>query len=140
MRAAGCNATLEEHACGADRSRPVLARLLQYICSGKTLVVRLERALIAERTKVGLSAARAQGRVGGYPGVRAGDPATIRTIRANRDAKHLDGGLAPLDPWLPTVRRMRPDQSWGDFVRVLNRGQDATWMVERLHRTVNRLV
>jgi len=90
LRTAGCNATSEEHACGADRSRPILARLLQYIYSGKTLVVvRLERALIAERTKVGLSAARAQGRVGGYPGVRAGDPATIRKIRANRDTVHL---------------------------------------------------
>jgi DNA invertase Pin-like site-specific DNA recombinase len=28
LRAAGCGAVLEEHASGADRSRPVLARLL----------------------------------------------------------------------------------------------------------------
>ena len=37
--AAGCTATLEEHASGADRSRPVLARRLQGIRPGDTLVV-----------------------------------------------------------------------------------------------------
>ena len=35
---------------------------------------------------------------------------------------------------------MRPDQPWGDVVRVLNRGHAATWTVERLRRTVRRLV
>src|SRR5665647_2505378 len=44
LRAAGCNAVLEEHASGADRSRPVLARLLREIRPGETLVVvRLDR-------------------------------------------------------------------------------------------------
>src|SRR4051812_27643679 len=109
LRAAGCAVVLEEHASGADRSRPVLARLLREIQPGETLVVvrldrlarsvshllavieqleasgahfrslgdpvdtttpqgmfslqvlgavaQLERALIAERTKAGLSAA-----------------------------------------------------------------------------------
>src|ERR1700678_4230170 len=38
-------------------------------------VAQLERALIAERTKAGLLAARKRGRVGGNPGLRAGDPA-----------------------------------------------------------------
>jgi DNA invertase Pin-like site-specific DNA recombinase len=90
-------------------------------------VAQLERALIAERTKAGLSAARARGRIGGNPGLRAGDA-------------HLDGVLEQLESWLPTVRRMRPDQPWGDVVRVLNRGNGATWTVERLRRTVRRLV
>ena len=199
LHAAGCTAILEEHASGADRSRPVLARLLRDIRPGDTLVVvrldrlarsvghllavieqleasgahfrslrdpidtttpqgmfslqvlgavaQLERALIAERTKAGLHAARARGRVGGNPGLRSGDPATIRKLRAGRDAKHLDGVLAQLDAWLPTVRRMRPDQPWGDVVRVLNHGQQASpakagvcaWTVERLRRTVQRL-
>lgn len=191
LRAAGCTAILEEHASGADRSRPVLARLLRDIRPGETLVVvrldrlarsvshllavieqleasgahfrslrdpidtttpqgmfslqvlgavaQLERALIAERTKAGLSAARARGRVGGNPGLRAGEPAAIRKIRASRDAAHLDGVLERLDVWLPTVRRMRPDQPWGDVVRVLNHGQQTTWTVERLRRTVKRL-
>ena len=192
LRAAGCATVLEEHASGADRSRPVLARLLREIRPGETLVVvrldrlarsvshllavieqleangahfrslrdpidtttpqgmfslqvlgavaQLERALIAERTKAGLRAARSRGRVGGNPGLRAGDPDAIRKVRASRDAAHLDGVLAQLDTWLPTVRRMRPAQPWGDVVRVLNRTTASTWTVERLRRTVRRLV
>jgi DNA invertase Pin-like site-specific DNA recombinase len=191
LRAAGCAIVLEEHASGADRSRPVLARLLREIRAGETLVVvrldrlarsvshllavieqleaagvhfrslrdpidtstpqgmfslqvlgavaQLERALIAERTKSGLKVARARGRVGGNPGLRAGDPNAIRKLRASRDAVHLEGVLARLDTWLPTVRQMRPNQPWGDVVRVLNRGQATTWTVERLRRTVRRL-
>ena len=191
LRAAGCGTVREEHASGADRSRPVLARLLRDIAAGETLVVvrldrlarsvshllavieqleangahfrslrdpidtatpqgmfslqvlgavaQLERALIAERTKAGLLAARKRGRVGGNPGLRAGDAAAIRKVRARRDAAHLDGILAQLDAWLPTVRRMRPDQPWGDVVRVLNQKHAAAWTVERLRRTVRRL-
>ena len=37
LRAAGCATVLEEHASGADRSRPVLARLLHEIHPGETL-------------------------------------------------------------------------------------------------------
>ena len=190
LRAAGCATILEEHASGADRSRPVLARLLRDIRAGDTLVVvrldrlarsvshllavierleaagahfrslrdpidtttpqgmfslqvlgavaQLERALISERTKSGLNAARARGRIGGNPGLRAGDPNAIRKVRASRDATHLKHILARLDSWLPTVRQMRPSQPWGDVVRVLNRGQ-STWTEERLRRTVRRL-
>ena len=39
LRAAGCTIVHEEHASGADRSRPVLARLLRDITAGETLVV-----------------------------------------------------------------------------------------------------
>src|SRR5580658_2090941 len=141
LLAAGCATILEEHASGADRDRPVLARLLpvieqleaagahfrslhdpidtstpQGMFSLQVLgaVAQLERALIAERTKSGLRAARARGRVGGNPGLRAGDPDAIRKLRASRDAAHLEGVLAGLDTWLPTVRQMRPNQPWGD--------------------------
>src|SRR3954469_21714458 len=191
LREAGCATVHEEHASGADRTRPVLARLLCDLGPGETLVVvrldrlarsvshllavieqleakgahfrslrdpidtttpqgmfslqvlgavaQLERALIAERTKAGLRAARSRGRVGGNPGLRAGDPDAIRRVRASRDAAHLDALLAQLDAWLPTVRRMRPNQPWGDVVQVLNGGQSAAWTVERLRRTVKRL-
>jgi DNA invertase Pin-like site-specific DNA recombinase len=192
--AAGCEMVHEERASGADRSRPVLARLLQEIRPGETLVVvrldrlarsvshllgvieqlegkgahfrslrdpidtstpqgmfslqvlgavaQLERALIAERTKAGLQAAKARGRVGGNPGLRARDSDAIRKVRASRDAAHLSAVLAKLDTWLPTVRRLRPAQPWGDVVRVLNRGQRGreTWTAERLRRTIQRLV
>ena len=191
LRSAGCAVVLEEHASGADRSRPVLARLLREIQPSETLVVvrldrlarsvghllavieqleatgahfrslrdpidtstpqgmfslqvlgavaQLERALIAERTKAGLQAARRRGRVGGNPGLRAGDPTAIRKVLASRDTTHLNGVLARLDSWLPTVRRMRPAQPWGDVVRVLNRDNGQSWTVERLRRTVRRL-
>jgi DNA invertase Pin-like site-specific DNA recombinase len=154
LRAAGCTAIREEHASGADRSRPVLARLLRDITAGDTLVVvrldrlarsvshllvvieqmaakgayfrslrdpidtttpqgmfslqvlgavaQLERALIAERTKAGLLAARKRGRVGGNPGLRARDPAAIRRVQNSRDKTWLDRVLAQLDTWLPT--------------------------------------
>jgi DNA invertase Pin-like site-specific DNA recombinase len=192
LRAAGCATVHEERASGADRTRPVLARLLREIRPGETLVVvrldrlarsvshllavieqleaqgtyfrslhdpidtttpqgmfllqvlgavaQLERALIAERTKAGLRVARNHGRIGGNPGLRAGDPDAIRKVRAGRDAAHLDSVLAQLDTWLPTVRRMRPTQPWGDVVRVLNGTCNTTWTVERLRRTVRRLV
>jgi DNA invertase Pin-like site-specific DNA recombinase len=192
LKTASCEPILEEHASGADRTRPVLAGLLRDIKPGDTLVVvrldrlarsvshllavieqleakgahfrslhdpidtttpqgmfslqvlgavaQLERALIAERTKAGLQAARSRGRMGGNPGLRARDPEAIRKVRAARDSAWLDAVLAQLDGWLPTVRRMRPDQPWGDVVRVLNRGQaSARWTVERLRRTVRRL-
>ena len=103
-------------------------------------VAQLERALIAERTKAGLRSAKARGRVGGNPGLRARDPATIRKLRSARDAVHLDAMLAGLDAWLPTVRRMRPDQPWGDVVQVLNRrGGGQSWTAQRLRRAVHRL-
>src|SRR4051812_8931754 len=157
LRNAGCAIVLEEHASGADRARPVLARLLRQIQPGETLVVvrldrlarsvshllavieqlaakgayfrslrdpidtttpqgmfslqvlgavaQLERALIAERTKAGLQAARQRGRIGGNPGLRAGDPAAIRKVLARRDATWLEHVLAQLDSWLPIVRR-----------------------------------
>ena len=192
LRAAGCATVLEEHASGADRSRPVLARLLREIRAGETLVVvrldrlarsvshllavieqleaagayfrslrdpidtttpqgmfslqvlgavaQLERALIAERTKAGLQAARSRGRVGGNPGLRAGDPDAIRKVRASRDAAHLEGVLAQLghvaadraaDATRPALGRCRarPEPITG-----------STWTVERLRRTVRRLV
>lgn len=198
LRAAGCSTIIEEHASGADRSRPVLIRLLKEIRSGETLVVvrldrlarsvshllavieqledagahfrslrdpidtttpqgmfslqvlgavaQLERALIAERTKAGLRAAQSRVRVGGNPGLRARDPDAIRKVRKSRDTAYLDTVLAQADAWLPIVRRMRPDQPWGDVVRVLNRelasptnAPGKPWTVERLRRTVRRL-
>ena len=105
-------------------------------------VAQLERALIAERTKAGLRSAKARGRVGGNPGLRARDPDAIRKARAARDATHLDAVLAGLDQWLPTVRRLRPHQPWGDVMRVLNQAGgsgSAAWTPERLRRTVRRL-
>jgi hypothetical protein len=99
-------------------------------------VAQLERALIAQRTKSGLQVARAHGRIGGNPGLRAGDPAAIRKARAGRDAAHMAAVHAGMAEWMPTVQRMRPDAPWVDVARMLG----AEWTAERLRRTVKRLV
>ena len=172
LRAAGCREVFEERASGASRSRVELARCLERIGPGDTLVVvridrlarslahllevierlrargahfrslgdpidtaspqgiftlqvlgaaaELERALIRERTKAGLKAAKARGRVGGNPGLRAGDPAAIRKIAAARSTTYLADLLPGLDEWLPVVRRLRPERPWGEVVRAVN--------------------
>src|SRR5580704_9589595 len=164
LRAAGCATVLEEHASGADRSRPVLARLLRDIAAGETLVVvrldrlarsvshllsvieqleasgahfrslrdpidtttpqgmfslqvlgavaQLERALIADRSKAGLQSARARGRVGGNPGVRAGDPRAIAKIVKSRDAAYVSRLINSMETFMPTVRKLRPAKPW----------------------------
>lgn len=48
-------------------------------------VAQLERALISERTKAGIKAARARGKLPGNPGLRAKDPDAIRKAAAARD-------------------------------------------------------
>jgi hypothetical protein len=72
-------------------------------------VAQLERALIAERTTAGRRPARRRAR-GRNPGLRAGDPGSIRKLRAGCDV-----------------------------VRVLNHTTDASWTAERLRRTVRLL-
>ncbi|TCN17630.1 recombinase family protein [Sinorhizobium americanum] len=102
-------------------------------------VAQLERALIAERTKSGMQAAKARGRLAGNPGLRERRPEAIRAISAARERAYLDELIASAQTWLPTVRQLRPQHSWDDVVRILNRrGHD--WTVERLRRAVHRMV
>ncbi len=104
-------------------------------------VAQLERALISERTKAGIKAAKARGKLSGNPGLRARDPAAIRKVAAARDRIFTGDVLASLDHWLPTVRQMRPASSWEDIVRVLNnQATSGDWSVERLRRAVRRAV
>ena len=142
LKSAGCVEIHEEQASGGNRARPVLARVLERIGKGDTLVVvridrlarslshllekierleakgaffrslmdpidtsspqgkftlqvlgaaaEFERALIRERTKAGLASARSKGRVGGNPGLRAGDPAALRKVRLARQDGYMD--------------------------------------------------
>lgn len=102
-------------------------------------VAQLERTLIAERTKAGMKAAKARGRLAGNPGLRERRPEAVRAVAAARQQAYLDDLIASAQTWLPTVRRLRPQHSWDDVVRILNRkGHD--WTVERLRRAVHRLV
>jgi DNA invertase Pin-like site-specific DNA recombinase len=104
-------------------------------------VAQLERALISERTRAGIKAAKARGKLPGNPGLRAGHASAVRKISEARDRTYLSALLASVDTWLPTVRRLRPHHPWEDVVRVLNlRGPGQSWSVERLRRAVRRLV
>jgi DNA invertase Pin-like site-specific DNA recombinase len=102
-------------------------------------VAQLERALIAERTKAGIKAAKARGKLPGNPGLRERRPEAIRKIAAARARVYVGDLIASADTWLPTVRRFRPQHSWDDVVHVLNnKGQN--WTVERLRRAARRMV
>ncbi len=103
-------------------------------------VAQLERALISERTKAGISAARARGRELGNPGLRRGDKTAVAKAAAARSRQHMANLIASMDTWMPTVRRMRPDQPWNDIVRVLNVKALKPWTPERLRRSVKHLV
>ena len=102
-------------------------------------VAQLERALIAERTKAGMRAAKARGKLAGNPGLRERRPEAIRAASAARQRVYISDLIASAPTWLPTVQRMRPQHSWEDVARVLNhKGQ--RWTIEKLRRAVHRLV
>ena len=102
-------------------------------------VARLERALIAERTKAGIKAAKARGKLPGNPGLRERRPEAIKAVSKAREKLYLGDLIASAQTWLPTVRQLRPKHSWDNVARVLNR-QGHDWTVERLRRAVHRMV
>ncbi|MDQ0562999.1 DNA invertase Pin-like site-specific DNA recombinase [Rhizobium mesoamericanum] len=102
-------------------------------------VAQLERALISERTKAGIKAAKSKGRMPGNPGIREKRPEALARMTAAQKAAYGDRIQASANQWLPTVRRMRPDHTWDDIARVLKqRGLD--WTPERLRRAVKWMV
>lgn len=102
----------------------------------------LERALIRERTKAGLRAAKARGRVGGNPALKRRDPEAIAQLSAIRDRQYMADLLASMAAWLPKVRALRPANSWGKVAKFLGRlgSPDRPWTADRLSRAVRRLV
>ena len=102
----------------------------------------LERALIRERTVAGLRSAKAQGRIGGNPGLSARDPAAIRRVTAARDAAYFAKISACAQDWVPQVRRLRPAMAWQDLVRLINAPLPVPrhWTVELLIRAVRHYV
>jgi DNA invertase Pin-like site-specific DNA recombinase len=103
-------------------------------------VAQLERALIADRSKAGLASARARGRVGGNPGVRAGDPAAIAKIVKSMDETYVTRLIDQMEIFMPTVRKMRPAKAWSDVAAAVTRDSGTTWTVKRLQKSVRRLV
>ncbi len=105
-------------------------------------VAEFERSLIQERTKAGLRAAKARGRVGGNPGLRARDPESLRKLAASRRAGRLADLLPGLDEWLPLVSKLRPATPWPEVAEAVNaalpRGQ-RPFTTERPVRAVRLL-
>lgn len=101
-------------------------------------VAELERSLISERTKAGIAAAKARGRRPGNPGVRSRDPKMLRKLAAARDKTFLNALIKEAEPWIPTVRALRPRHTWRQVASYLrSRGMD--WSHERLQRAAARL-
>ena len=101
-------------------------------------VAQLERALISERTKAGIRAAKAKGKLPGNPGLRSRAPEAIAKVSAARKATFDADLIASMDGWIPTVKRLRSDHSWDDIARILTqRGHPFT--PDRLRRSVRRL-
>ncbi len=194
LKIAGCAEIHEEQASGGNRARPVLARVLERIGKGDTLVVvridrlarslshlleiierleakgaffrsiedpidtaspqgkftlqvlgaaaEFERALIRERTKAGLASARAKGRIGGNPGLRARDPAALRKVRLARQDGFMERLNQTAQDWVPHVRRLRPDMPWEDVLRIVNAPlpPDRRWTQSRLLRATTAYV
>jgi DNA invertase Pin-like site-specific DNA recombinase len=99
-------------------------------------VAEFERALIRERTLAGLAAARAQGRVGGNPRLRARDPAALARLAAARRSARLAAALPEAEFWLSQVRRSRPALPWPETAARIN----AALPPGRQHFTPARLV
>ncbi len=91
-------------------------------------VAQLERALIAERTKAGIKAAKARGKLPGNPGLRERRPEAIKAVSKAREKLYLDELISSAQTWLPMVRQLRPQHSCDNVVRVLNRrGMTGRW-------------
>lgn len=102
-------------------------------------VAQLERALISERTKAGIRAAKAKGKKPGNPGIRERRPEALAKMTAAQKAAYGERVQATASQWLPTVRRMRPDHTWDDIARVLNQ-RGLHWTPERLRRAVKWMI
>lgn len=102
-------------------------------------VAQLERALNSERTKSGIKAAKAKGRLPGNPGVRERRPDVLAKMTAAQKAAYGARVQSTASQWLPIVRRMRPDHTWVDISRVLKQ-RDVNWTPERLRRAVKWMV
>jgi len=62
-------------------------------------VAQLERVLIAERTKAGIKAAKARGKLPGNPGLRERRPEAIKAVSKARAKRYLDELIASAQTW-----------------------------------------
>lgn len=101
-----------------------------------------ERALIRERTRAGLDSARSQGRIGGNPGLKAGDPAALRKIRLAQHDAYMQRLSGSATDWVAQVRRLRPQMPWEDVIRIINAPLPPArqWTQARLLRAVRAYI
>ena len=107
-------------------------------------VAEFERALIRERTRAGLKAARDRGRVGGNPALRSGSTAAARAVHRARDTRRDADVLRIADEILPHLREMRPHYPWAVLARSLTRKgacrpDGGSWTGPALARAARRL-
>ena len=84
-------------------------------------VAEFERALIRERTKAGLQAARERGRIGGNPALRLGLTKEARAVHAARDARRNADLHRISGQIIPAIQAMRPGYSWKTVAGSLDR-------------------
>jgi DNA invertase Pin-like site-specific DNA recombinase len=99
-----------------------------------------ERKRITARINSGIAAARERGVIFGNPRLRAGDKETIKKIILARDETHVTQLIDTMDTFIPTVLQLRPARPWPDVAEAVSRATGVTWTVERLIRSVRRLV
>ena len=100
-----------------------------------------ERALVSERTKLGLRRAREKGRVGGNPKLKSKVPAAIAQASAQRDKNYFAELSSTAHIWVPIVKRYRPKHSWRVVAGVVNGAQDQKcWSSEALRRAAKCFV
>ncbi|MFX4226474.1 MAG: recombinase family protein [Porticoccaceae bacterium] len=107
-------------------------------------VAELERNNIHDRTIAGLKEARAQGRVGGNPLLRARDPEALAQLNDARDRRYFEKLSAVSENWVPFVKRYRPHTPWEDVLRIVNvslgRAGHKHWTDQKLRRAARRFV
>ncbi len=99
-----------------------------------------ERKRITARINSGIAAAKRRGVVFGNPRLIAGDQATIAKIVRARDEAYATGLIDSMETFMPIVRNLRPRTPWPDVATAVSRATGAKWTVERLRRSVGRLV
>lgn len=99
-----------------------------------------ERKRITARINSGIAAAKRRGVEFGNPRLKAGDQATIAKIVRARDDTYATQLIDTMDAFMPTVRQLRPKTPWPAVADAVTRATGIPWTVERLIRSVKRLV
>jgi hypothetical protein len=76
----------------------------------------------------------------GNPKLKMGDREAIKKIVLARDETHVTRLIDTMDTFMPTVRELRPATPWPKVAEAVSRATGQTWTVERLTRSVRRLV